>query len=333
MELLHVVKQFANIKNFVSQVDVYNFKILPTFILACSLLMTCKQYLMKPIACYTANLPSGSGMESYIENFCYTTEKYFVGVNKLVHANRLQNNIYIWFPLILLLQAISLNLPKLLWNYFGRCVDYCYIRELCQKARLDEGMIKKLIIYLQMQRLHLCGSSGILVAYMLTRVILISIVFLNMLFLLKYLFSNDTFLPLIIVHNFITGNTTQPANSIFSATVFCELDIRHLSKMNNFYSQCTLPANMLYEKLFSIVWLFLIISLAATLFDVSKSLMYLIFKRRIISYYLKRDVKNFYTTINMNLYFEILLLSQFSSVIARNIFKNLYHTYAKGKIV
>src|SRR6266853_3402157 len=130
MELLHVVKQFANIKNFVSQVDVYNFKILPTFILACSLLMTCKQYLMKPIVCYTANLPSGSGMESYIENFCYTTEKYFVGVNKLVHANRLQNNIYIWFPLILLLQAISLNLPKLLWNYFGRCVDYCYIREL-----------------------------------------------------------------------------------------------------------------------------------------------------------------------------------------------------------
>src|SRR5277367_1087729 len=115
MEFIKSVSNVSKIKNFSNQIDYFNYRILPGFILACSLLMSWKQYLMKPISCYTSNVSQGTGFDDYITNFCYITSTYFTDPSRKLQ----QTNMYFWFPVILLLQAITFCLPKSIWVHFG----------------------------------------------------------------------------------------------------------------------------------------------------------------------------------------------------------------------
>src|SRR5438552_1154243 len=54
-----------------------------------------------------------------------------------VDKSMLIKNRYMWFPIILILQAISFCVPNGFWLYFGRQVDCNYIIGLCDKASIE----------------------------------------------------------------------------------------------------------------------------------------------------------------------------------------------------
>ena len=149
MDFVAAVTKFVKTRSLANYVDYFNYRFIPGFILSCTFLMTYKQYATKPIACFTQNIPIGIGFDDYIQNFCYLTDKYSthkIGDDftwETAKKSTITINIYMWFPIILLIQAISFCIRNGFWFYFGKQVDSNYIIDICFKPSLEDTSEKK----------------------------------------------------------------------------------------------------------------------------------------------------------------------------------------------
>ena len=158
MDFVSTISRFVKTKSFADSVDYFNYRFIPAFILSCSFLMTYKQYLTKPITCYTTNSSHGKGFDEYIQNQCYISEEYTkYNVTEALHwktANptMLTSNKYMWFPIILIMQAITFCIPNGFWLYFGKQADCNHILDLCYKASnetYNKPSIRKIVKRIQ----------------------------------------------------------------------------------------------------------------------------------------------------------------------------------------
>lgn len=51
--------------------DKFNFLFTVIILMICTSVVTLKQYILKPIACYIATPIGGNGLSEYVENFCW----------------------------------------------------------------------------------------------------------------------------------------------------------------------------------------------------------------------------------------------------------------------
>ena len=93
---------------------------------------------------------------------------------------------------------------------------------------------------------------------------------------------------------------------IVHSVVYCKVALSHISSDNIFTSQCVLTGNTLYEKIISLIWLLIIVSIFVTIVDIGKWSAFLICKQRILHKYIKGL---FSKNINADLYFLILIIS------------------------
>src|SRR5438552_15802203 len=103
-----------------------------------------------------------------------------------VDKSMLIQNKYMWFPNILLLQAISFCVPNGFWLYFGRQADCNYIIELCGKANLENEnrrAITKIVKRIEKYYNRKLLNCQIICVYLFTKLITISICCINLLFL------------------------------------------------------------------------------------------------------------------------------------------------------
>ena len=191
MDFINSLNSFIKTKRFADSVDYFNNRFIPGFILSCSFLMTYKQYVMKPISCYTPNHPLGRGFDEYIQNQCYLSEEYAIhNVNQEIHwksikSEMLISNKYMWFPIILILQAISCCISNGFWLYFGKQTDCNYIIEMCYKASLEadnRASIRKIACRLQKYFGKRKINFKIASVYMITKLITIGICCINLSF-------------------------------------------------------------------------------------------------------------------------------------------------------
>ena len=76
MDFVSTITNFVKTRSIKDSVDYFNYRFIPGFILSCTFLMTYKQYATKPISCYAAVVPFGSGFDDYMHNVCYLTDQY-----------------------------------------------------------------------------------------------------------------------------------------------------------------------------------------------------------------------------------------------------------------
>src|SRR5271156_5597433 len=144
MDILNTISKISKIANFATTIDYVTMRFMPGVFLVCSLLMSYKQYIKSPIVCYTSVPFSGTGITDYVENSCYLSKRYFNllsngSLSPLMHAN-----IYLWFPIILLLQTASLCLPKIFWVFVGKHTDLAYLLKLCYEIN-GQNTVRKLL--------------------------------------------------------------------------------------------------------------------------------------------------------------------------------------------
>ena len=108
------------------------------------------------------------------------------------------DNNYIWFPIILILQAISFCLPNAFWQYFGNQADCNYIIDICYNASREDtnnASIRKAVARIS-KFFNNKISFKITSVYLLTKFITIIICFLNLFFLWDRMFQKDYFYAL-----------------------------------------------------------------------------------------------------------------------------------------
>src|SRR6266853_1956774 len=118
MNLVSSIIKYIKSRNLTS-IDYFNYRFVPGFILSCMFIMSYKQYATKPISCYTSTNINGIGVSDYIQNMCYLSDKFSVNKVSDKFNWKMRSNIYMWFPIILLMQTLSFCIPNLFWNYFG----------------------------------------------------------------------------------------------------------------------------------------------------------------------------------------------------------------------
>src|SRR5438552_5710797 len=207
-----------------------------------------------------------------------------------VDKSMLIQNKYMWFPNILLLQAITFCIPNGFWLYFGRQSDCNYIIDLCYKSSLENDnrpAIKKIARQIEKYYKQKIINFQIICSYLITKEITMAICCINFLFLWDTMFQREHMYPFNIIRYVIT-NTEIQHNHIFQSLVFCKTLAGEVGAMNTYTSQCMLTGNTIYEKIFSLIYCLTILSALVTTIDLIKWIMFYIFKKWILSKYLKR---------------------------------------------
>jgi len=296
---------------------------------------------MKPISCYIATPAAGFGLESYIENYCYLEDKYTFEIDSDLpfHSSSGNNNIYLWLPLILLLQSGSFCLPKTFWVYFGKEIDYIYLLDLSLQASKNENDLKLIPKIANRIQRYLARNKiqfQFIFLYLLTKIGFILISIGNLTFMFNILFLQNCLYPYHVLKNLLLNNATHKENTIFQTVIFCRVKLAHISSINGISAQCVLTGNVLYEKIFSLLWFMIGFCLLITLFDIFKWITFYTLKSQILLNLLKHpkvDVGDFCKTINADLFFILLMISaNVNDIVAGEIIGSIYNIYKRQLI-
>lgn len=309
MDLFNVLKKITKIKNFSTTVDYLTMRILPGFFLASTVLMSFNQYVKTSIVCYTGTTYNGIGFGNFLENSCYLMKKYS---SMLANGNLepfTHNNLYMWFPTILILQTCTLCLPKILWIFIGNHTNCSYILQLANEVN-GQDSIEKLTNRLQRFLLH-NRNYNFLVGYIVTKWISILVFTANLGFLFYIIFLKDFHYPFMILKDLILGGNEPAPNTMFTSVVMCKVDLHHLSSINPVTSQCLLTWNIYYEKIFSLTTCLLLFSVFLVVCDLLKWTIYYIRKQSILQHYLKNgtNVEHFSKHVSKDMFFLIIMIS------------------------
>jgi len=328
MDILNAISKISKITNFATTIDYVTMRFIPGVFLACTLLMSYKQYVKNSIVCYTSiPFSGGIGLADYVENSCYLSKRYFNLLSNGTLEPLKHVNVYLWFPIILLLQTATLCLPKIFWIFIGNHTDLSYLLKLCYEITA-QNKISKLL-----DRIRACNYKNFLAGYLLTKLLILIICCSNLLFLYYKIFLKDAYYPITIINRLTLFDTiTAPPNSMFQEVVMCKTVVYQLGSINNVVAQCLLTWNPFYKNVFAVITFLLMLSTSLTLIDLLKWFIYYTFKKHVLLQYLQKPMmKNtlmigyFAGTLSVDLYFLILMIStNVNDVIASEIVKELY---------
>lgn len=140
---------------------------------------------------------------------------------------------YQWIPLVLLLESLAFSVPNLIWEYFVAS----YIKSLSiQNPKLDENYCNFIVLELRNTRFNFYLKHLLLDVTYLANVIL-------QMYLLDLFLNNDYI-------DFFKYNT----KNLFPLYTKCNFKISENSDYSYYKLECLLPLNILYEKIFKILW-------------------------------------------------------------------------------
>ncbi|CAL8098201.1 unnamed protein product [Calicophoron daubneyi] len=105
-------------------VDRVNHSYTTTILMICTLIVLGRQFIGKPMSCWTPNEFTGAQGE-YATLMCWVTSTYFIPPNQATIPSDLEfrrkNSIYYyqWVPFILMFQAAMFSLPCIIWRLFN----------------------------------------------------------------------------------------------------------------------------------------------------------------------------------------------------------------------
>ncbi|KAA0189704.1 Innexin [Fasciolopsis buskii] len=116
------VPDYVGVEDFADKMS-FLYSVLILFI--CTLVVTVKQYLFSPIACYIPTVPSGTDFDKFLESFCWVQgtipilagDKIPQTLDEWAYFDRKYRiNYYQWIPFMLGLQGLMFYIPRIVWQ-------------------------------------------------------------------------------------------------------------------------------------------------------------------------------------------------------------------------
>ncbi|VUZ38982.1 unnamed protein product [Hymenolepis diminuta] len=115
------VTTYTGVEDFA---DKFNFIFTVVVLSLCTLIITAKSYLLKPIACYISTEVGGTNLLNYVENYCWVQGTIPISYSGKMPSNdeewaALENVkilYYQWVPFVLGLQCCLFYVPRLIWQ-------------------------------------------------------------------------------------------------------------------------------------------------------------------------------------------------------------------------
>lgn len=247
------------------------------------LLISMVQYVGEPIQCLCpAQLTDAQC--NYTKALCWVKQNYFVHEDNPIAFNeedRYEFTVayYPWVPWILFLMAAMLNVPNIMWQTFapGSGLD---LKKFIFKADTHEALNnlgKVLMLWLGkrkkkdtsiLKRFHkTVGSCGLFWCGKFERSylcgLLLFIKFSYLLVTVGCFFLLGIFIEermwsfgFDVVGDFLHG-LSYNLNS-FPVYTICDIKIRQLENIHTYSFQCVLPLNMYNQKIFQVLWFWLV---------------------------------------------------------------------------
>ncbi|TPP58381.1 Innexin [Fasciola gigantica] len=116
------IPDYVGVEDFADKLS-FLYSVLIMFI--CTLVVTVKQYLFSPIACYIPTVPSGTDFDKFLESFCWVQgtipilagDKIPQTFDEWAYFDRKYRiNYYQWIPFMLGLQGMMFYIPRIMWQ-------------------------------------------------------------------------------------------------------------------------------------------------------------------------------------------------------------------------
>jgi len=136
-----------------------------------------------------------------------------------------------------------------------------------QRAKMKRGIYNKLNFIIPSKRL----GNNILIGYLLIKVLYV-INAISQIYIIRKLLDLDKNAHLLeglsfggkIAKDLLSGRSWRDSR-LFPRVTFCHYpSLRHLGATNQFTGQCTLPTNMIYEKIYMFLWFWTVFVAVAT---------------------------------------------------------------------
>ncbi|CAJ0592735.1 unnamed protein product [Cylicocyclus nassatus] len=240
-------------------------------------------YIGSPIVCWTPAEFRGGWIE-YTRDYCLIENTYYVPLNdpELPHVPyREQKELpyYQWVQFVLVLLAFCFYLPHIYWrsvNWWSGIQLRAIVRESCELPQDDvskrEQAIDKIAghIYRTTHRKYKDEGSAF---HNMVRTGWMSSNYLFM----KFLFVLNIVFQILILHMFLGFhwgdlfqlklgfNTDWKATGLFPRSTMCDFEVRTKGNLQRYSVQCVLSLNMFNEKIFLVLFYWLIILFFLTL--------------------------------------------------------------------
>ena len=275
----------TSIDDYVDRLNYYYTAMLLTFF---AILTCAKQTIGKPIECMMpAEYPST--WNDYVRGYCYVSSTYFVPINETstlaTRQEKMVHGYYQWVPFILIIQALLIYLPNLAWKTFqnAQTIDMRHVVEKAKSLRFLMGEehqtgLKEITQYLRERLQHQKTKHGSSLAgfgwksaaaHIVAKVLTVGVIYLQ----LQFINTNfgpepDSLWGFTMMHQGLTNNRWNESG-VFPRVTFCDFKQPIWGgKFPQRTVQCVLMVNMLNEKIFIFVWLWLAVSLVLSIFDI-----------------------------------------------------------------
>ena len=258
------------------------------FIVFC-LIVSTKQYVGDPMHCWVpGHFPNN--YEEYTNKICWVSNTYYLPPDEAIPTSTPSEQIgyYQWVPMFLLAQALFFYMPYFLWRGMnnrsgidlGSIIDAAKtLHSTDNKEKTLRYMLRQMDRYLGGFRTETRGCCPSIKRSLATRCNLICgkkygnfmvCVYLvtKCLYLLNavaQLFILDSFLStefhmygVRVIQGMITKEN-WPAARIFPRTTMCDFTVRALGNSHRHTVQCVLSINFFNEKIYVIIWFWLVL--------------------------------------------------------------------------
>uniref|UniRef100_A0A914MVJ6 Innexin n=1 Tax=Meloidogyne incognita TaxID=6306 RepID=A0A914MVJ6_MELIC len=210
---------------------------------------------------------------NFVHQYCFVTGTYVKNYDADGVMEKVFVGYYQWVPFVLVLQAVTMYLPYLFWDFcqsWSTDVDFSHINSLCAKARTDEAAnrtvhldkaAKQIYQVAKHRGFHGIGFGAVyfyLVFKFCNSVVIVS----QIIFLAVFCGKNDLLWGIKFAGEMVAGNSLYwDKFGYFPRVAYCSFGRDFLgSSSGNLVQEarCTLGFNVINEKIFLILffWFF-----------------------------------------------------------------------------
>ncbi|KAL8564087.1 hypothetical protein ACOMHN_034564 [Nucella lapillus] len=246
-----------------------------------------------PMDCWTPAHFSYS-YESYVQSYCWVKNTYYIPMDQPIPGEQVKREseeltYYQWAPFILLFMALLFKLPCVVWRLFNQAsgIDLGRVsamtKSLLSMSNEDrESGVKRIAIqvdcWLKAHRLYQWNT----LAHIRQRVSRLLCIFASkressylthLYIFVKLMYLVNVVCQFVLLNAFmgnwyisygvenlwaIFKNGEWTESPRFPRVTLCDFHIRELANVQHWTVQCVLPINMFNEKLFFILWFWLV---------------------------------------------------------------------------
>ncbi|ESO11487.1 hypothetical protein HELRODRAFT_132794, partial [Helobdella robusta] len=275
--------------------DRINRLISAVLILLLGLVVSARQCLGEAIYCWCPEI-CATNHEKYANLMCWVDDTYFVPfLDRIPHPEEVRQRkitYYQWVPIILMLQALMFLAPWIVWRVLagrvgiklGNIIQAACKSQLSDKCEEREAA-HKFAFYL-LNRFHhhqtspplphlispskcFSNTCHFFKPHLFTSYIVVKILYLTnsvgQLFLLDKFLGVEFYTFGYHVLTFLIANRQWTPTDRFPHVTMCDFRIRQSTNVHQYTVQCVLPINIFNEKVFTVIWFWLVIVAAITL--------------------------------------------------------------------